>query len=90
VLSGKGECMSPLQATPKGLVSRHTRIPDRCYLRSCAMRKIVAGLFMSPDGVVEAPEAWGFQYFDEEMTHWLGDSAARWPGATAIAPFTVA
>jgi hypothetical protein len=28
------------------------------------MRKIVAGLFMSLDGVVEYPENWGFQYFD--------------------------
>jgi dihydrofolate reductase len=33
------------------------------------MRKIVAGLFMSLDGVVEYPEHWGFQYFDEEMTN---------------------
>lgn len=32
------------------------------------MRKIVAGLFMSLDGVVELPERWGFQYFNEEMT----------------------
>jgi dihydrofolate reductase len=32
------------------------------------MRKIVAGLFMSLDGVVESPERWGFQYFNEEMT----------------------
>ncbi len=31
------------------------------------MRKIVAGLFMSLDGVVEAPENWGFHYLDEEM-----------------------
>ncbi len=31
------------------------------------MRKIVAGLFMSLDGVVEAPENWGFQFFDDEM-----------------------
>lgn len=31
------------------------------------MRKIVAGLFISLDGVVEAPETWHFPYFDEEM-----------------------
>ncbi len=31
-------------------------------------RKVVAGLFISLDGVVEAPEQWGFQYFDDEMT----------------------
>ncbi|UBU18693.1 dihydrofolate reductase family protein [Nonomuraea gerenzanensis] len=31
------------------------------------MRKIVAGLFISLDGVVEAPETWHFPYLDEEM-----------------------
>lgn len=32
------------------------------------MRKIVAGLFISLDGVVESPSQWGFQYFNDEMT----------------------
>ena len=31
------------------------------------MRTITAGLFMSLDGVVEAPEAWHFPYFNDEM-----------------------
>jgi dihydrofolate reductase len=31
------------------------------------MRKIVAGLFVSLDGVVEAPETWHFPYFNDEM-----------------------
>ncbi|MEA2453226.1 MAG: hypothetical protein QOG04_1936 [Actinomycetota bacterium] len=31
------------------------------------MRKIVAGLFMSLDGVVEAPDQWHFPYFSDEM-----------------------
>lgn len=31
------------------------------------MRKINAGLFISLDGVVEAPEQWHFPYFNEEM-----------------------
>lgn len=31
------------------------------------MRKIVAGLFMTLDGVVEAPEQWQFPYFNDEM-----------------------
>ncbi|MFJ9766293.1 dihydrofolate reductase family protein [Streptomyces erythrochromogenes] len=31
------------------------------------MRKIKAQLFMSLDGVVEAPDQWHFPYFDEEM-----------------------
>jgi dihydrofolate reductase len=32
-----------------------------------AAREIVAGLFMSLDGVVEAPEKWHFPYLNEEM-----------------------
>lgn len=31
------------------------------------MRKIVAGLFMSLDGVVEQPENWHFPYYNDEM-----------------------
>src|SRR5712692_7540103 len=31
------------------------------------MRKIVAGLFMSLDGVVESPNKWSSPYFSEEM-----------------------
>ncbi|MEA2974374.1 MAG: hypothetical protein QOG82_2832 [Actinomycetota bacterium] len=31
------------------------------------MRKIVAGLFISLDGVVEDPQLWHFPYFNEEM-----------------------
>ncbi|SEN36157.1 dihydrofolate reductase family protein [Nonomuraea pusilla] len=31
------------------------------------MRKIVAGLFISLDGVVEDPAAWHFPYFNDEM-----------------------
>lgn len=31
------------------------------------MRKIIATLFTSVDGVVEAPEKWHFPYFNEEM-----------------------
>jgi dihydrofolate reductase len=31
------------------------------------VRKIVAGLFISLDGVVEAPDQWHFPYFNEEM-----------------------
>ncbi|MFI6299196.1 dihydrofolate reductase family protein [Nonomuraea sp. NPDC050790] len=32
------------------------------------MRKIVAGLFVSLDGVVESPEKWHFPYVNDEMT----------------------
>ncbi|GII93094.1 dihydrofolate reductase family protein [Sinosporangium siamense] len=31
------------------------------------MRKIVSGLFISLDGVVEAPDQWHFPYFDDDM-----------------------
>jgi len=31
------------------------------------MRKITAGLFISLDGAVEAPDQWRFPYFNEEM-----------------------
>ncbi len=31
------------------------------------MRKLTAGLFISLDGVVEAPDQWHFPYFNEEM-----------------------
>jgi dihydrofolate reductase len=31
------------------------------------VRKIIAGLFISLDGVIEAPETWHFPYFNDEM-----------------------
>lgn len=40
------------------------------------MRKIVAGLFMAANGVVEKPETWQFPYFDEELGATLGASMA--------------
>jgi dihydrofolate reductase len=40
------------------------------------MRKIVAGLFMAANGVVEKPETWQFPYFDEELGAALGASMA--------------
>ena len=36
------------------------------------MRKITVGLFMSLDGVVEAPEKWTFQYFNPEIGAHIG------------------
>jgi dihydrofolate reductase len=40
------------------------------------MRKIVAGLFISLYGVVEAPETWHFPYFNDEMGQIVGDQIA--------------
>jgi dihydrofolate reductase len=38
------------------------------------MRKIIAGLFISLDGVVEAPDQWHFPYFNDEMGAAVGAS----------------
>jgi dihydrofolate reductase len=40
------------------------------------MRKIVAGLFVSLDGVVESPEKWHFPYFNEQMEQVIGTQMA--------------
>ena len=40
------------------------------------MRKIVAGLFISLDGVVEAPDQWHFPYFNDEMGEVVGAQMA--------------
>src|SRR5215813_6183105 len=40
------------------------------------MRKIVAGLFISLDGVVESPEKWHVPYLNDEMGQAIGASAA--------------
>jgi dihydrofolate reductase len=40
------------------------------------MRKIVAGLFISLDGVVEAPDQWHFPYFNDEMGAAVGGMMA--------------
>jgi dihydrofolate reductase len=41
------------------------------------VRKIVAGLFMSLDGVVESPEQWQLPYFNEEMGRAVGAQMAE-------------
>ncbi|MEU6431663.1 hypothetical protein ABZ860_37675 [Microbispora sp. NPDC046973] len=40
-------------------------------------RKVVAGLFVSLDGVVEAPETWHFPYLSEEMGVAVGQTYAE-------------
>ncbi len=40
------------------------------------MRKIVAGLFVSVDGVVEAPETWTGPYFSPEVGQVIGSLMA--------------
>ena len=41
------------------------------------MRKIVAGLFISLDGVVESPDKWHFPYFDDAMGAAVGSQMAE-------------
>jgi len=40
------------------------------------MRKVVSGLFISLDGVVESPDQWQFDNFDEDMLAELGSVIA--------------
>jgi hypothetical protein len=40
------------------------------------MRKIVAGLFISLDGVTESPQNWNMPYFNDEMGLAIGASMA--------------
>jgi dihydrofolate reductase len=40
------------------------------------MRKIVAGLFISLDGVTQAPDTWHFPYFNDEMGAAVGALSA--------------
>src|SRR2546423_15136918 len=40
------------------------------------MRKIVAGLFVSVDGVVEAPDTWTGAYFSPEIEQLIGSMMA--------------
>lgn len=40
------------------------------------MKKITAGLFISLDGVVEAPDQWHFPYFNDEMGEAVGTQLA--------------
>ncbi len=44
------------------------------------MRKIVAGLFISLDGVYEAPETWHVPYFNDEMGAAVGSQMAESDG----------
>jgi dihydrofolate reductase len=41
------------------------------------MRKVTAGLFHSIDGVVEAPDQWQFDQFDDELGEMLGGVLSR-------------
>lgn len=38
------------------------------------MRKIIAGLFMTLDGVTESPDKWSFPYFNDEVGQVIGSN----------------
>jgi dihydrofolate reductase len=46
-------------------------------LKESTMRKIVAGLFISLDGVFESPDKWHFPYFNDEMGEAVGSQMAE-------------
>lgn len=41
------------------------------------MRRIIAGLFTSIDGVVDTPNKWNTPYFNEEIGQTIGASMAQ-------------
>jgi dihydrofolate reductase len=41
------------------------------------MRKVIAGFFISLDGVVEAPQDWHFPYFNDEMGEAVADQSSN-------------
>jgi len=41
------------------------------------MRKIVVSEFVSLDGVMEAPEKWTFQYYNDEVQKVIADGFSR-------------
>ena len=47
------------------------------HSKETTMRKIVAGLFISLDGVVESPDKWHFPYFDDKMGEAVGSQMAE-------------
>jgi dihydrofolate reductase len=40
------------------------------------MRRVIASLFLSLDGVMESPEEWHFPYFNDEMEAAIGEAMA--------------
>ena len=69
---------------------RLARLPDNGDIRrqgKTNVRKIVAGLFISLDGVVESPDQWGFQYMDSELGNRIAEGIAQ-ADAVLLGPAT--
>jgi dihydrofolate reductase len=58
--------MVPDESIGRGSSNRMPTV-DRLLLWRSIVRRITAGLFISLDGVVEAPDQWHFPYFNDEM-----------------------
>src|SRR5438132_2879883 len=63
-----GEPASPTPRPREGGTNRRHEEAD--------MRKIVAGMFMSLDGVMESPEKWTGEYMNDEMVQAIGSQMA--------------
>ena len=50
------------------------------------MRRIIAGMFISLDGVVESPDQWHFPYFNEEMGAPVDATLGELPRLLLVAP----
>jgi dihydrofolate reductase len=53
------------------------QVSARRVHEGAAVRKVVAGLYMSLDGVVEAPTAWHRQYLDDEVLAGIAEGVAK-------------
>jgi hypothetical protein len=81
-MSSTAASLRPTRRSPPTTYQQSTRLPvpygvgssgyadglsNGGYFDGGLMRKITAGLFISLDGVVEAPDQWHFPYFNDEM-----------------------
>jgi dihydrofolate reductase len=63
--------------TTDAAAARSVTAVCRYYPIGVNTRKVVASLFMTLDGVVEAPEEWHFQFADDEMQALLAERMAE-------------
>src|SRR5262245_27533485 len=81
--AGGGRCSRTSRTTrrrcppPSRRHSRREREARLACRKECQMRKTVAGVIMSLDGVVESPEKWHLRYFDDELGELIDAWAAQ-------------
>jgi len=74
-LAGVSILPLPVRSTSRGRAEQRRAAADGIR-EEITMRKIVAGLFVSVDGVVEAPETWTGSYFTPEIGQVVGSLIA--------------